>query len=104
MSDEVVEECSFSLVGKLLTSKKFNVMVMKESLRRVWGSPENLRIVEVGDNLYDHFRFDSESSLRKVLNGGPWNFENYLLVLQEWDLGMKADQVSFQLVSFLIQL
>ncbi|KAF7150653.1 hypothetical protein RHSIM_Rhsim02G0038900 [Rhododendron simsii] len=107
IADEVckqaVEACSFSLVGKLLTSKKFNVTVMKDSLRRAWGSPENLHIVEVGDNLF-HFRFDSETNLRKVLNGGPWNFDNYLLVLQEWESGMKAEQVSFQLVPFWVQL
>lgn len=100
---QVVEACSFSLVGKLLTSKKFNVTVMKDSFRRAWGSPENLHIVEVGDNLF-HFRFDSETCLRKVLNGGPWNFDNYLLILQEWEPGMKAEQVSFQLVPFWIQL
>ncbi|KAH7858528.1 hypothetical protein Vadar_025007 [Vaccinium darrowii] len=33
---------------------------------------EKLTIVEVGDNLF-HFRFDDETSLLKVFNGGPWN-------------------------------
>lgn len=68
----ILEECSASLVGKLLTLRRFNVVAMKESLRRAWGMFEKLTIVEVGDNLF-HFRFDDETSLLKVFNGGPWN-------------------------------
>ncbi|KAE9450366.1 hypothetical protein C3L33_17734, partial [Rhododendron williamsianum] len=95
--------CSFSLVGKLLTTKRFKVAAMKESLRRAWGFPNNLNIVEVGDNLF-HFRFEDETSRSRVLNGGPWNFENHLLMVQPWEPGTKADQVSFSSVAFWVQL
>ncbi|KAF7141710.1 hypothetical protein RHSIM_Rhsim06G0052000 [Rhododendron simsii] len=95
--------CSFSLVGKLLTTKRFKVAAMKESLRRAWGFPKNLSIVEVGDNLF-RFRFEDETSCSRVLNGGPWNFENHLLVVQPWEPGMKADQVLFSSVAFWVQL
>ncbi|KAF7146250.1 hypothetical protein RHSIM_Rhsim04G0139700 [Rhododendron simsii] len=81
---QVVVACSFSLVGKLLTSKRSNVMKMKESLRRAWGSPDNLTIVEACDNLF-HFRFANESNFHRVLNGGPWNFDNHILALQPWE-------------------
>lgn len=46
---QVVEACTFSLVGKLLISKKFNVVAMKVALRRAWGLSDKLSIVEVGD-------------------------------------------------------
>ncbi|KAF7116442.1 hypothetical protein RHSIM_Rhsim04G0089300 [Rhododendron simsii] len=95
--------CSFSLVGKLLTTKRFKVAAMKESLGRAWGFSKNLSIEEVGDNLF-HFRFEDETSCSRVLNGGPWNFENHLLVVQPWEPGMKADQVLFSSVAFWVQL
>ncbi|KAE9459498.1 hypothetical protein C3L33_08619, partial [Rhododendron williamsianum] len=100
---QALNACTHSLVGKLLTSKRFHVIAMKDSLRRAWGSPNKLSIVEVGDNLF-HFRFEDEISLKKVLHGGPWNFENQLLVVQKWEPGMKADQLSFHSVAFWIQL
>lgn len=100
---QVIEACSFSLVGKLLISKKFNVVAMKESLRRAWGLSDKLSIVEVGDNLF-HFRFVDEISVLKVLDGGPWNFDNHLLALQRWVPGMKSDQVHFHVMAFWVQL
>ncbi|KAI8534688.1 hypothetical protein RHMOL_Rhmol10G0110000 [Rhododendron molle] len=52
----VVEECSASLVGKLLTKRGFSKATLKDTMRKVWGSPLGLCIVDVGDNLF-HFWF-----------------------------------------------
>ncbi|KAH7854377.1 hypothetical protein Vadar_013096 [Vaccinium darrowii] len=95
-------DCSTSLVGKLLTKRSFNRAALKDTLRRAWGAPEGLRMVDVGENLF-HFRFSNEVDLQKVLNGGPWCFDGMLLLLIRWEMGMRADGVEFNTVDFWIQ-
>lgn len=78
---KVVEECSTNLVGKLLTKRGFSKAALKDTMRKVWGSPLGLHTVDVGDNLF-HFWFNNELDLQRVVNGGPWCFDNMLLYLE----------------------
>ncbi|KAH7838452.1 hypothetical protein Vadar_026558 [Vaccinium darrowii] len=100
---EAVSTCRFSFLGKLLTAKRYNVQAMKESLRRAWGMPTSLRIVEVDANLY-HFMFASEDQFNKVINGGPWNFDNHLLVLRAWEPGLVSKGITFNSVECWVQI
>ncbi|KAE9462817.1 hypothetical protein C3L33_05275, partial [Rhododendron williamsianum] len=98
-----IEACAFSLVGKLLSRRSFSKAALKETMRKVWGLAEGLRILDVGDNLF-HFRFTSIVEMQRVLNGGPWCFNNMLLLLKKWEVRMRADSIEFQEVDFWIQL
>lgn len=53
-----------------------------------------LRIVEVGENLF-YFRFTTEEWMNKVMSGGPWNFDNHILLLQQWREGMVETSIVF---------
>ena len=48
--------------------------------------------MEVGSNLF-RFKFNTEFDLERILNGGPWTFDNQMLLLMKWRKGMKADNV-----------
>lgn len=98
-----IEECAVSLVGRLLSKRGFNRAALKDTMRKVWGSPGGLRIVDVGDNLF-HFRFSNKLDLQRVLNGGPWCFDNMLLLLKKWEVGMTTESVEFHDVDFWVQL
>ncbi|KAF7146890.1 hypothetical protein RHSIM_Rhsim03G0079400 [Rhododendron simsii] len=98
-----IKECFASLVGKLLTKRGFSKAALKDTMRKVWGSPLGLRIVDVGDKLF-HFRFSNESDLQRVVNGGPWCFDNMLFLLRKWEVGMKVDNVDFHEIDFWVQL
>ena len=39
-----------------------------------------MQIIEVGSNLFQ-FKFQSEFEMNQVLKGGPWTFDNQLLML-----------------------
>lgn len=101
--ERAIVDCSASLVGKLLTKRGFSRAALKDTMRKVWGSPEGLRMVDVGENLF-HFRFSNEMDLQRVVNGGPWCFDNMVLLLRRWEAGMKADTVIFNEIDFWIQL
>ena len=79
--DEILEEYSLSLIRKFMTTRPFNARATKNLLRSVWKMGSNLKIVDVGEGLFQ-FKFSLESQLKWVSDNGPWSFENNMLVLQ----------------------
>ena len=68
--ERMLEECSLSLLGRFLTTRAFNQRAAKDLLRFVWRLGSDLRIVDVGDDLFQ-FKFTTESQLKWVLANGP---------------------------------
>ena len=56
---EMLEECALSMVGRLLTNRKQNQRALKNTLRLAWKASLDLRIVEVGNDIYQ-FKFSNE--------------------------------------------
>ena len=92
--DKILEEYSLSLIGKFMTTRPFNVRAAKNLLRSMWKMGSNLKIIEVGEGLFQ-FRFSLESQLQWVWDNGPWSFENNMLVLQRWEKGLTTRSVQF---------
>ena len=63
----------------------------------------DLRIFEVGNNTFQ-FKFSSRYQMEWVENGGPWNFENNLLLLCRWKKGLTSENITFTHSSFWVQL
>ncbi|KAK9988823.1 hypothetical protein SO802_029062 [Lithocarpus litseifolius] len=62
----------------------------------------DLRIVKVGNNIL-HFKFGSSCQLERVEKGGPWNFQNSLLLICRWRKGLTATNITFTHAPFWIQ-
>ena len=92
---EVIESCYLSLIGKFLTCKSFNKMAAKNTIRRAWGVNDAMQILEVGLNLFQ-FKFHSEFEMDRILRGGPWPFDNQLLMLQRWKKGMTMGNIKME--------
>ncbi|KAK7835487.1 uncharacterized protein CFP56_023490 [Quercus suber] len=101
--DRILEECSLSLVGRFLTNKSFNQRAAKTVLRSVWKMGSDVRIVDVGDGVFQ-FKFSMESQLKWVLANGPWSFEDHPLVLCRWERGMTATSVQFNSIPMWVQM
>ena len=71
------------------------------TLRIVWGIQTGMQILEVGLNLFQ-FKFQSNFDLNRVLKGGPWSFDNQLLMLKKWQKGMIASNVKLDSASLWI--
>ncbi|KAK7839912.1 uncharacterized protein CFP56_017386 [Quercus suber] len=100
---EAIEDCTLSLVGKFLTCKSFNKQAAKNTMRRAWGLEDRLRITEVGPNLFQ-FKFTSEFDLNRVLRGGPWTFDNQLLLLKRWRRGMTVENIRMETATLWVQI
>ena len=100
---EGLENCALSLIGKFLTCRPFNKKAAISTLKRAWGLEEAVQIVEVGTNLFQ-LKFHSEFEMTRVLKGGPWSFDNQVLMLLRWKAGMTAENVKFESVPLWIQI
>ena len=61
--DEILEEYSLSLIRKFMTTRPFNARAAKNLLRSVWKMGSNLKIVDVGEGIFQ-FRFSLEIQLQ----------------------------------------
>ncbi|KAL0000880.1 hypothetical protein SO802_014661 [Lithocarpus litseifolius] len=100
---DAIESCNLSLMGKNLTCKLFNRKAAKNTIRRAWGLNESLQILEVGLNLFQ-FKFQSEFDMDRIMRGGPWSFENQLLLLQRWKKGMTVGNIQMEFASLWVQI
>jgi len=100
---EEIESCHLSLIGKFLTCKPFNKQATQTTLRRAWGLDGSVQIVEVGSNLFQ-FKFNREFDMDRVIKGGPWSFDNQVLLLRRWQPGMTAANVKFDSVALWVQI
>nr|XP_023898826.1 uncharacterized protein LOC112010701 [Quercus suber] len=72
---EEIESYSLSLLGKFLTCL----------------------------NLFQ-FKFRREFDMDRVLKGGPWSFDNQVLLLRRWQPGMTALNIKFDSVALWVQI
>ncbi|KAL0001531.1 hypothetical protein SO802_015312 [Lithocarpus litseifolius] len=100
---EGIESCALSLIGKFLTCQPFNRKAAITMLKRAWGLEEGVQMIEVGTNLFQ-LKFQTEFAMDRVLKGGPWSFDNQVLLLTRWKAGMTADNVRFDSVALWVQI
>ncbi|KAK7835681.1 uncharacterized protein CFP56_023287 [Quercus suber] len=100
---QAIEDCNLSLMGKFLTCKPFNKRAAKSTMRRAWGLGDRVCIKEVGPNLFQ-FKFTSEFDLNRILRGGPWSFDNQLLMLIRWRKGMTVGNIRMETATLWVQI
>ena len=100
--EKIIKECSLTLLGRFLTTKPYNQRAAKAILRAAWKLGNDLKIVDMGEGLFQ-FRFKMESQLLWVMHNGPWSFDNNLLVFRRWERGLTANSVTFTTLPIWVQ-
>ncbi|XP_057453130.1 uncharacterized protein LOC130744991 [Lotus japonicus] len=75
---------------------------MKETLRNLWRGFGTFEIRDIGPNLFT-FRFDDKQDRDRVLLGGPWNYNHFVLVLKVLEVDESPSQVPLDRVPFWVQ-
>lgn len=70
---------TYVLVGRFLTDRTINFNAMQNVLASLWRPREGMEVHDIGGHRYS-FVFYHPFDLQKVLEGGPWAFENNLLI------------------------
>ncbi|TXG60810.1 hypothetical protein EZV62_012173 [Acer yangbiense] len=71
-----------SLVGKVLTNKMVHRDGFQEIMRKIWQTSEGVEIESISGNIFA-FHFQNSDDKRRIISGGPWSFNNALIVMEE---------------------
>lgn len=77
--EEDVNKFELCLVGRFLTEKNINIRAMRSKMADVWRPAMGVNIKDLKPGIY-LFQFCHVDDLQMVLKGGPWSFDNALLV------------------------
>lgn len=100
---EEVNKYDLCLVGRFLSEKSINVKAMKSKLADVWKPAMGINIKEIDSSLF-LFQFFHKEDLQWVLNGGPWSFDNIMLVLNMIPPGESPVRVPLFFLNIWIQI
>lgn len=101
--DEGVNRFELCLVGSFLTEKSINARVMKTKMADIWRPAMGITIKDLKPGVF-LFQFYHIDDLQWVVNGGPWSFDNALLVLNTIKQGEDPIKVPLLFVDFWIQI
>ena len=87
------------LVGTFLADPSLNFNVMKHKMDSIWRPGRGINIKDLGSRLI-LFQFYHLIDLRRVMDGGPWSFDNHLLVLHELKSDESPAEVPLYFASF----
>lgn len=101
--EEEINRFELCLVGRFLTEKNINVRVMKSKMADLWRPAKGITIKDIKPGLF-LFQFYHVDDMLWVKNGGPWSFDNALLVLNGISPGEDPTKVPLVDIDFWIQI
>ncbi|XP_019178306.1 PREDICTED: uncharacterized protein LOC109173521 [Ipomoea nil] len=96
-------EIHHNLVGRFLTDRQIKAEHMQPVLASVWRPVMGMFAVTLADDLF-LFQFPHPRDMQRVIDDGPWSFDNQLLVCEQVPLGIRPEDVTLNSVSFWVQL
>lgn len=105
VGNDVVEQRkeSYVLIGRFLTEKNVNFSVMQNVLASIWRPKEGIEIHDIGGMRYS-FVFYHPMDMQKVIDDGPWAFEQGMLVYKQLLGGASAQDISLNEMDIWVQL
>lgn len=98
-SQERRADVNLYLVGRFVTQNPIRTMIMKERLTTIWEPVRGVAMKEV-EKCFFVFQFFHKLDMQKVVSGGPWSFDNHLLLLGHIGANEIPAQVSLFHVDF----
>ncbi|TXG58254.1 hypothetical protein EZV62_016083 [Acer yangbiense] len=92
-----------SLVGKVLSLRSVNRDGFRAVMRKIWHTREDVEIEPIKENIFA-FHFQNPKDKRKIISGGPWSFNDALIVLEEPEGKGDVQRMQFKKVEFWVQI
>jgi hypothetical protein len=90
--EEEVGDLRWCLVGRFLSERIIHFNSMKVRMADLWKPVKGVTIKEATGGKF-LFLFAHPLDMEAVLQGGPWTFDNNMLLLEQVQLGMQIDQI-----------
>ncbi|XP_019182533.1 PREDICTED: uncharacterized protein LOC109177592 [Ipomoea nil] len=92
-----------NLVGRLLTDRPIRFEHMQHVLASVWRPVMGMYAFSLADDLF-LFQFPHPKDLQRIIDDGPWSFENHLLVCEQVSTGTRPEDVLLDSIPFWVQI
>lgn len=79
---EGMDKC---LVGRIVTEKKVNFMAMQDTLSSIWRPVKGVFMEETSQLNMFLFKFFHERDVQRVLEDGPWTFNQQVLLIKRFN-------------------
>ena len=99
---EGLNDVRFCLVGRFLTDKVINFPAMKNTMAALWRPGKGVCIKDLSSTLF-LYQFFHEIDLKRVIDSGPWTFDQHILILQRLEENDKPHRVPLYHTLFWIQ-
>lgn len=86
-------DLSFCLVGSFLTNRKINFQAMQDTLASIWRPVKGVYMEETNTPNLFMFKFFHELDVQRVLDDGPWSFNNQALMVKRLELGERLSDI-----------
>ncbi|KAH9726543.1 CCHC-type domain-containing protein [Citrus sinensis] len=93
----------FCLVGRFLTDKVINFPAMKNTMASLWRPGKGVYIKDLSPTLF-LFQFFHEVDVKRVLDSGPWTFDQHILLVKRLEENEQPSNVPLYFTSFWIQI
>lgn len=103
VEDEDIEDTNkellFSTACKILSERSVNEEYFVSMMPRIWGIEGYVKIESAGKNIFQcDFKFLRDKT--RIIRGGPWSFDNALLIFEELRGNYSLNSIDFRYVSF----
>lgn len=96
------EDDKFVLVGRLATTKPVKFHFLRDTMASIWRPGRGVCISEIATNLYV-FKFYHEVDVKRVLEDGPWSYENNMLILKLLGPSENPQEVALNMAEMWVQ-
>lgn len=93
----------YELVGRFLTDRTIKVDHMMQVMASVWRPVMGVRFVPLQDNLFV-FQFPHIRDIQRVLDEGPWSFENNTLICKQVPPNTRPEEVVLDSLDYWVQI
>lgn len=101
--EEEINKYELCLVGRYLTEKSLNTRAMFSKMADVWKPAMGINIKEIDPGIF-LFQFYHREDMFMVVNGGPWSFDNAMLIVSTIPPGMEPLKVPLWHLEMWIQI
>lgn len=97
--EDTDRELTYMIACKILSVRSVNDEYFIHMMPRIWGIEGYVKIENAGKNIFQcKFRFLRDKT--RIIRGGPWSFDNAMLIFEELKGNCSLESLEFRYVSF----
>lgn len=101
--NDVPPDLDLCLVGRFLTNQAYNFNIMRSRMASIWKPGKGVLFKDIGNERF-LIQFFHILDLRRVVDGGPWSFDNHPLIIHNLQVGDIPTKVLLNKLLFWVQI